>query len=513
MLLKSDYKGYIPLRSDSPLRTNMSDMLHHVQQTNVSRLARRTWIPSVVGLLICTTIFFSQRQQASNFPIHRHNGPHAASVDSVSPPVVLNSTEGSGWDVCQFDTTILESYQLTPSIQYSRRVIRSRSAPDAERESLALINDKLIPDFDAVSVEVGRKTLSGCVGVLDLVVPVSAPLADASAFIFGIASDIDRLGDSFDQLKHWLPYTRAKLLAIVPPHSGTDALQKRYRDAGMDVTFQQSADIFAIRYFSLVRQLHRMRTPEAKWVVLIDDDTFFLSLANVISHFEKRYDHNTPFYIGAVSEDIEQIKRHGYMAYGGGGVFLSMPLVDQVVMAHDQCLQTDKTEGDQIVNLCILSHSSVRLQVDYNLHQMDFKGNPAGFFESGRMPLSIHHWKSWYTAPVPKMARIARACGNECMLQRFRFADNMVLSNGYSIVEYKEINLIDFDLIENTMLESDQRYEHCLGPFRPELRENIDKITFLMEDTIVGPDHVRQVYIHRDPKKVQDEVIELIWIS
>jgi len=68
---------------------------------------------------------------------------------------------------------------------------------------------------------------------------------------------------------------------------------------------------------------------------------------------------------------------------------------------------------------------------------MDIRAHPEGLFESGRRMLTVHHWRTWFQVDVVRAAWVSGACGFECVFQRFVFPQqNMVLSNGFSLVEY-----------------------------------------------------------------------------
>lgn len=191
---------------------------------------------------------------------------------------------------------------------------------------------------------------------------------------------------------------------------------------------------------------------------MIDDDTFFPDLGNLLAHFEERYNPKLPQLISGVSDDIVQIRKHGLMPFGGGGIFASVPFAASIVdnnypgtagaikgghfptppwsgyspfgpsdeatatgasnyimdpnspyrqsNAIKSCLGTNKFEGDQILNDCVNKQTKVRPQYDIGLHQMDLKGDLSGFFESGRRSLTLHHWKTWFNVDIPEVAAV-----------------------------------------------------------------------------------------------------------
>src|SRR5262249_47739074 len=152
-----------------------------------------------------------------------------------------------------------------------------------------------------------------------------------SEFIFGVATTYERLEESLDTMAHWLGGTNARLIAHMEPSLDTDApdrVLKKARDLKVNLGTVDSSYEFLDRYFALQKVLWENRSSTTKWFVFIDDDTFFLDLSKVVSTFAK-YDPNQAWYIGALTEDFQQMAIWGYMAYGGGGVFVSAPVIQQ----------------------------------------------------------------------------------------------------------------------------------------------------------------------------------------
>lgn len=189
------------------------------------------------------------------------------------------------------------------------------------------------------------------------------------------------------------------------------------------------------QHFIIIRDLVWLSTTETKWIAIIDDDTYFPTLYPLALALDK-HDANAPTYLGALSENFDQVKNHGFMAFGGAGAFLSIPLARKLESYVDQCLKEDTLDqGDGLLKNCIYRKTKTKLSIMPGLHQLDMKGDLSGFYESGVFPTSLHHWKSWHDAPVDKMGMIGEMCGG-CFLQRFKFGSDTVLTNGYSIASY-----------------------------------------------------------------------------
>jgi hypothetical protein len=281
---------------------------------------------------------------------------------------------------------------------------------------------------------------------------------------------------------------------------------------GVNLVVTQSNEEYQTRYFSLISHLAKNAREETQWSCIIDDDTFFLSMAALVEAFEK-YDHTQPMYIGGVSESVAQIGLFGLMGFGGAGVFLSRPLVEQLSKPEvtKACQEMEYT-GDRRISLCVYQYSSAYLTIDHRLRQLDFRGDATGFFEAARPPpLSVHHWKSWFHADMAKLSKVSEICGGSCLLRKWRFSDGWILTNGFSISKHSsEISPDDISMEltwDGDHSANREAFMHELGP----LREKDDgKVSYLLVDSVIENDRVRQWYIHRDSTK-GDQIMELIW--
>lgn len=354
---------------------------------------------------------------------------------------------------------------------------------------------------------------------------------DASEFIFGVATTYERLEESLDILAHWLGGSNAKLIGHMQPSLDSDAqdrVLKKAADLKINLGTVESHYEFLDRYFGLLKVLYDNRTPSTKWFVFIDDDTFFLDLSKVVSNFQK-YDPAMPWYIGALTEDFHQMSLWGYMAYGGGGVFLSAPLVEHLQPSFESCFGQRDT-GDRMLARCIYRHSTTKFTWEPGLHQVDLHGDQSGFYEALRpQPLSVHHWKAGDFGPAIDMlnlSRVASVCGNACLLQKFKFKNDWLLTNGFSLVKYSSADLRHRDINKDISMErtwnlhyggsGNAHFEHSLGPIR--MPDEGGKISFRMESAVTDANgNVRQLYVKRakeagtpEPGQVE-AVIEIEW--
>lgn len=440
------------------------------------------------------------------------------SSDYHSAPMRLGSNMTISTNVrCDPDVDLLQRLNVRKLAQYTRREVvaqlTSDPLPITQQLDQPLLDVKYkAPPSDGSEIA----AQDGC--TIPIPVTLQAPKpekpADASHIDFGVATTVTRLNESLDQFVHWAGYTHTRIFALIEPdesHTALDGVRAKADALGINLFVTEADDDYLHRYFALIPLLESHSRPSTRWACIIDDDTFFPSMPALVDALDA-YDHNTPMYIGGLSEGIPQIAVFGLIAFGGAGVFLSRPLMSELVTVYDECEQMTFT-GDRRIANCIYQYTSTRLTVDHRLHQLDLMEDASGFFESGRdLPLSVHHWKSWFTADMPKLSLISDLCGPSCLLRRFKFSDDWMLTNGFSIVKYgfkPSPNDLTMEMTwEPHNGANTESYLHELGPLRP---KDDEKISYLLEDSVIEPDGtVKQWYIKRDSKH-GDEILELSW--
>ncbi|KAI3394931.1 hypothetical protein diail_2103 [Diaporthe ilicicola] len=283
------------------------------------------------------------------------------------------------------------------------------------------------------------------------------------------------------------------------------------------------------------QQQQQQQHEDTHWLGILDDDTF-LPAIEPLSAALAGHDHTRPAYLGDLSESFAAT-RFGMAAFGGAGIFVSVPLAEELEPHLGGCLSG--RGGDMQLMECVHDHTHARLERVKGLQQQDMHGNMDGFFESGWRFLTLHHWKSWYEKPVLDMARVALVCGG-CFLQRWRFPDfggvdrnetemggpwdlgddsgaskaEVVFTNGYSIARYPN-GAPRMDQMEGTWEGAETKdYRWSLGPIRPKLGKE-DKTTWTLVESATDEKTggLTQIYVYKDDAGTDpvDEVIELVW--
>lgn len=434
---------------------------------------------------------------------------------------------------CAKDLGWLGELNIHYPMRYAEREIIVRPDPNLRRESLTKIDETLFPKVkELVQGQDSHLELRDCKPPLVLDVPVfpTEPV-NVSNMMFGMATTLERLEDSRHHIARWLAYTGAKLFVVVikpekgdaPTSKQIAAKQSVLRSQGMDVTLVtplSKDESFTESYFSLVKVMYTHRANETEWFTLMDDDTFFPSMQSLLAMLGK-HDPSEQYWVGAVSEMWWSVGRYGMMAFGGAGIFLSRALA----AALDNEYETCKTEmhpaagGDERVMRCIYGHTETKLTNEPALHQMDIFGDLSGVYESGRLPLSLHHWKGG-DYPVDLMSLVSDICG-DCFLQRWQFGKDTVLTNGFSIAQYPEgesANGLDFSKAEitwdsHTIEESvNPGTAHSMSPTRPRLELDKQKIQYRLVESANMDGTVRQTYIHKGTGDDEmDTVLVLYW--
>ena len=437
----------------------------------------------------------------------------------------------------------LNNLTVTFPVNYARRDIIVNRNTNTARDSVTKIDGLLFPETQIVDLTADPEAdLKHCMQPLLLDVPMTPQEpVDGSHVIFGMATLLDRLELSIIDLQRWLAHTHAELFVIAmgpdeedPDSKQMSEMESKMRKLGIKTTIVKrlgKEDSMPERYFSLTKLMYKHHKPETKWMGVIDDDTFFPSMHSLIEMLDA-HDPEERWYLGAMSEEWWAVVHYGMMGFGGAGVFLSMPLAAILDAHYDECRKRSGAgAGDMRIRECILWHTDTKLTHIPGLHQIDMHGDRSGLFESGRPLLSLHHWKggwwdeggygTWF--PMAAMHLVADICG-DCFLQRWQFEGDMVLSNGYSIATYPtgawkevanndqlgrpEYTWVDVGLVEGS---NNPGWDHYLGPLRPVLKLEEEKIQYRFLDAVAVNGGVRQFYIHLGLDGAFDTLLELFW--
>ncbi|KAK6844954.1 hypothetical protein PG990_003316 [Apiospora arundinis] len=476
---------------------------------------------------------------------------HAAAVDVV--PVSNHVMD------CAINTTDMAAlqakYELNNGFEYFKRYVKINREPIARKSMTKLQQDFLPTAFKVIdsnfpdSYGEEKCTPPLQVSVPESPYPASGNLSD---FMFGVSTTFKRFSSSktspVNEWTYWLTDGKGKsnggkLVLLLLDASEEQILEAKTilteRGVDVDVYHSDSRMEMAVRYLTLVPTLYNHpERQNKKWLVTCDDDTFFPSVHKLTQKFEE-YDPTEPLYVGTLSEDVNNVDRHGSQAFGGAGVFLSVPLAAQVNANYDSCKSDEKIresnsgwgpQGDILLRKCIYENSDVRLSVLHGLYQLDLYGDPSGFYEAGLQPISLHHFKGggWHSALPWQYTKIAHICGEDCAFQRFRTKDDFVLSTSFSVVKYPKG--IDFNMaqMERTFAAAPQdkgwNLDYVFDPQRPSLLKTGRKISWDLQEATVNDDNtVTQIYVRKandwrwvdpenNPLSSNDGIIELVWV-
>lgn len=259
-----------------------------------------------------------------------------------------------------------------------------------------------------------------------------------------------------------------------------------------------------------------------------------------------KYDCQMPVLIGTLSESKEQIAQWGHISYGGGGIILSramlllfnepgqsesrectavaLSMLTRLLIV-EACLEKYGSSfgGDAMVSHCsaFVTGKDVKeiLTIEDSLHQLDIRGDGTGFFQSGFLISSIHHWGgSWFTMfpgghetgagdlrkGILLVGKIAKLIGGDNFGRRFVFEDGKVVVNlGYSItIEATPLTPEDLKKSEHTWW----RFE-TFHPIRPGKEEGVEKRTYY----ITAVRELGNGVIRIEHRNHESERVDIIW--
>lgn len=371
--------------------------------------------------------------------------------------------------------------------------------------------------------------------------PPVLPRVDASAIIFGVATTLDRLDDSLDAFAHWASGTGTTIVAVLPSFEEGESstispstVIDKAASLGFNLHIYTSPNDYIARYMLLLSFLHDQATENTKWASIIDDDTFFPSISRLLTMLS-HHDASKPAYIGGMSEDLYALQKWGYLAFGGAGIFLSMPLLLALQPHLETCATFSITSGDGKLAECIYKFTTTKLAVESGLHQLDLFGDFSGIFEAVRpLPTSVHHWKSWSHHDMVLTGKIAKITGEDSVLQKFRLKDGWWMTHGFSIVKYSDEEGREEEAeakteekflvshrdggMERTWSplpdETEKTFMHSLEPIRP---RDEGKVQYVIESAVQEDEHMMSLYYVCRKNGVRENeaesVIRVVWLK
>ncbi|KAJ3100820.1 hypothetical protein HK100_004644 [Physocladia obscura] len=364
------------------------------------------------------------------------------------------------------------------------------------------------------------------------------PLSDAKIeeFLFGIATTPERIEPNIEIWASWLQVAEGRrispaLVVSLDQAVQFDEIQQKSKETviasaqrlNLDIRFHPTEiSRYEQRVLFLVRELWNAASSKTKWFVIQDDDTVWMTQRALVETASWYPDPlKNSIVIGAESES--NTWRFGHIAYGGGGIIMSRHLVER--MNRDGVLEECYTTfeeifgGDGILSHCIAAVTKKALEeiIMYNdaLHQMDFGGTAAFFFEAAPLVTSMHHWNTWFTlfpqttlsapnnfASALLLTRVARLIGYENLSRRFVMEGGaFVVHVGYSVVFYKS-HITNIELVPDTEWKYYNSKAYALV-------EGQDKVSYFIADVKVAEDGSGDVVMQY--RNSNGDELDVVW--
>ncbi|KAJ3355102.1 hypothetical protein HDU83_003999 [Entophlyctis luteolus] len=290
-------------------------------------------------------------------------------------------------------------------------------------------------------------------------------------FVFGMSTTAERAVPNMKLWTSWLKVNSGlspPLVISFHKQIANKFVERQSRVKALKIAKENRLDIrftsttiqrYEKRILYLLRELWNVARPTTKWFVVQDDDTLWITQDALVDMAMKYPDPLiNDIIVGAESE--ANMKDHGHIAYGGGGIVISRHLAERLnkpSVLEDCYRRFDFIfGGDGIISECVARvigkpRESV-ISYEESLHQMDFGGSASFMFEAGAPITSLHHWNTWYSlfpdchTTLSKknfesaflLAHTAKLLGATDFSRRFVFENGkFVVHLGYSIVVYK----------------------------------------------------------------------------
>lgn len=372
----------------------------------------------------------------------------------------------------QYLNRLKKEYGLTSSVAWTAWRMRTVEQ-GSELASVTNIDaDFHSNEFRFIDVENPNRRELVAQMQLDVQVPES-PLpqqVDASDFLFAVSTTYPQVMESeFAMVKDWARWmtggnrygngaTFILVLDMAKDHQVSE-LTEVLKFHGIDayVTTSTAHMSAAQRYLGMMQIIKDFsgtlaaKGQHKKWYGILDEKIFLPNL----SYLQQRlfvYNSDDELYMGLPSERSDWAIGQGFVTtYGGGAVFLTRSALSRIPSLP--CLQgepdghSDEKSWDSTLQDCVAKHTHMKMRVlpsFYSPSDNDDYATRTDSYETGVQPLALHHYDERHALNPSVAHLVADACGEACFLRRYRFRDNWVLVNGYTVTEYPDgMNMAD----------------------------------------------------------------------
>lgn len=434
---------------------------------------------AVVAVVLCTVLLTL---------LHHHRQPRQPSIYDYTEGRTSpwrdwkNKQNATRTAEVNFLDHLIKKYSLTNEVTWSARVVQAKYGAGHGRPSMTEVAGSFMKK-DFVNARIQDESLRLSVDRSALKLPVAGSVkandVDASVLLFGISTTYSRLvyldGSLMRDWERWLTdgtgnSNGASLVLTLQKSTEQEVnwVEEKLRSMGIDATVLLSEGTGESAYVDLLHKLGSHSTTLAQneggkpksYIAVVDDDIFFPSMGKLVQKLSK-FDPEKEHYVGAPSERSDWvIEGAKTWTYGGGAVFLTAPMLEKLTQLP--CLsKADKRDDgstepesrhtgeqwDLLVYECLTKHTSVDLHVLpsfynpeeeqlYSDHDRRILVNEG--YASGAQPLTLHHYRNLHRFEAGKGHLVTSVCGEACFLQRFRFRDDWILVNGYTLSHYPD---------------------------------------------------------------------------
>lgn len=309
------------------------------------------------------------------------------------------------YDACHLDVHgLVQRFDLSSRFHYSRNFVVPSTRDRELDPTLAFgrfdphprqISAQLAQEFDELdSNSLATAQLSTC-SVSNIVdVPFFPPhhstRTQGKNIMVGYATNTARIRKWTPMLQHSFAHTGLHLVLQLPGNEDGVDLARDLNALGIRTSIIHDDAEYRIRWARLPMVLYPLADRNTQWIMVSDDDSFVLSLPRILAVLDK-YDPRQHHFVGTLSDKWANMV-FGPESFGGGGTFLSLPLVKHLLPHWEAYAQREwLIGGDQRMSWCVFENSYARLSWEPTvLTQNDAEGDIQGLIESGQRFGTFH---------------------------------------------------------------------------------------------------------------------------
>jgi hypothetical protein len=306
-----------------------SILVLHLRRTMTTRLRRIILVNILCLLLFLTAIGFMYKSRNRGPQISAERGLHAGEVYYISKRALC--ARSIAYEQLGIQPIAVSKVILRPIVRWE---LSDGYGDRLEVLDKPMVNDVRFLDRNVSGNEAELSTMVCPLHTVSILPDRKPTRYAASSIVFGVTMRADDIPKALKHWRYWAWRSSVTFHILLPSsdHQRIFEAQEIIRKGlGINVLVESARETndFGKLTLLLVERMQKRATKVKKWFIILTSDTFVTSVDDILLALEP-HDSNQLLYMGGLSESSDRKEKFGVFAYGGAGIVLSQPSLENI---------------------------------------------------------------------------------------------------------------------------------------------------------------------------------------